>query len=51
MGVDALERYLRDTVGKELWRDDLEIGKQLGAGEFGAVHEGEAGLVILLGHS
>ncbi len=31
---------MRDTVGKEINRDDLEFGKELGTGEFGAVFEG-----------
>ncbi len=31
---------MRDTVGKEIRRTDLEFGNQLGQGEFGAVYEG-----------
>ena len=39
-GVAELEEYMRNTVGKEIDRNDLEFGKELGAGEFGAVFEG-----------
>ena len=31
---------MRSTVNKELARDLLEFGAELGAGEFGAVYEG-----------
>lgn len=39
-GVAALEEYMRSVVRKEISRADIEWGAELGAGEFGAVHEG-----------
>ena len=35
-----LEAYMRDTVGKEIRREDIEFGAELGVGEFGSVCEG-----------
>ena len=39
--IGALEAYIRDTVRKEISRDSLEFGSELGSGEFGAVYRGE----------
>ena len=38
--VLELEEYMRSVVGKEINRDDIEFGSELGSGEFGAVFEG-----------
>ena len=35
-----LEEYMRTTVNKEIPRESLEFGPELGSGEFGAVYEG-----------
>ena len=36
----GLEEYIRDTFNKEIPRELIEFGAELGAGEFGAVFEG-----------
>ncbi len=36
----GLQDYMRSVVGKEILRNDLEIGTELGRGEFGSVNEG-----------
>ena len=33
---------MRNTVNKEIPRDSLEFGAELGAGEFGAVYKGNS---------
>ena len=38
--VAELEEYMRNTVLKEIPRELLEFGAELGSGEFGAVYEG-----------
>jgi len=35
-----LEEYMRTTVNKEIPRESLQFGPELGSGEFGAVYEG-----------
>jgi len=35
-----LEEYMRSTVNKEIPRESLQFGPELGSGEFGAVYEG-----------
>ena len=39
--LKELEEYIRDIVRKELSRDSIEFGPELGSGEFGAVFRGE----------
>jgi hypothetical protein len=38
--LHELADFLRNTVRKEIPRDTIEFGAELGAGEFGAVFEG-----------
>ena len=40
--LKELEEYIRNTVNKEIPRDSLEFGAELGAGEFGAVYKGDS---------
>jgi hypothetical protein len=39
--LSELEAYIRETVRKELSRDSITFGSELGSGEFGAVYRGE----------